>query len=55
MVGDHHNDVAAARGADVRCVFAGWGYGRPGMEDGADVICPAPERLPEAASGLVNA
>jgi phosphoglycolate phosphatase len=55
MVGDHHNDVAAARGAGVRCVFAGWGYGRPGMEDGADVICPAPERLPEAASGLVNA
>ena len=35
MVGDHHNDVQAAAGCGVRTIFAGWGYGRPGMEDGA--------------------
>ncbi len=35
MVGDHHNDVQAAAGCGVRTIFAGWGYGRPGMEQGA--------------------
>ncbi len=35
MVGDHHNDVRAAAGCGVRTIFAGWGYGRPGMEEGA--------------------
>ncbi len=27
MVGDHHNDVQAAAGAGVPCIFAAWGYG----------------------------
>ena len=27
MVGDHHNDVAAADAAGIPCVFAAWGYG----------------------------
>jgi len=27
MVGDHHNDVQAATGAKVPCIFAAWGYG----------------------------
>lgn len=27
MVGDHHNDVQAATGAGVPCIFAAWGYG----------------------------
>ena len=27
MVGDHANDVLAARGAGVKCVFVTWGYG----------------------------
>jgi phosphoglycolate phosphatase len=27
MVGDHHNDVQAALGAGVPCIFAAWGYG----------------------------
>jgi phosphoglycolate phosphatase len=27
MVGDHHNDVHAARGAGVRGIWAMWGYG----------------------------
>ena len=29
MAGDHANDVAAARGAGVPCIFAAWGYGPP--------------------------
>jgi len=27
MVGDHHNDVQAAAGGGVPCIFAAWGYG----------------------------
>jgi phosphoglycolate phosphatase len=27
MVGDHHNDVIAAAGADLPAIFAAWGYG----------------------------
>jgi len=38
MAGDHANDVAAARGAGVRCIFAGWGYGPPAMADGAVAV-----------------
>ena len=38
MVGDHSNDVNAATSSGVRAVFAGWGYGRPGMESGAEAI-----------------
>lgn len=49
MIGDHHNDVAAAAGAGIGCIFAGWGYGQPGMADGAPVAA-SPAELP----GLVN-
>lgn len=37
MAGDHHNDVAAAAGAGVPCVFVAWGYGprSHGAEAGA--------------------
>jgi phosphoglycolate phosphatase len=35
MAGDHANDVAAARGAGLPCVFAAWGYGPPAMAEGA--------------------
>jgi len=28
MVGDHHNDVEAARGAGMRSIWVTWGYGR---------------------------
>ena len=38
MVGDHANDVVAARGAGVACVFAGWGYGPPAMAAGAVAV-----------------
>jgi phosphoglycolate phosphatase len=35
MTGDHRNDIAAATGARVPCIFAAWGYGSPEMADGA--------------------
>ncbi|HTZ70371.1 MAG TPA: phosphoglycolate phosphatase [Acetobacteraceae bacterium] len=54
MVGDHTNDVSAATGAGVRAVFAGWGYGRPGMEEGAVAIAPRPGDLPGIAARLLN-
>jgi len=38
MAGDHRNDVLAARGAGVPCVFASWGYGTPGMAEGAAAV-----------------
>lgn len=38
MVGDHANDVAAARGAAIPSVFAAWGYGVPSMAQGAAAV-----------------
>jgi phosphoglycolate phosphatase len=38
MAGDHANDVAAARGAGVPCIFAAWGYGPPAMAEGAAAV-----------------
>ena len=38
MAGDHANDVAAAQGAGVPCIFAAWGYGTAEMAAWADVI-----------------
>jgi phosphoglycolate phosphatase len=38
MLGDHHNDVIASAGAGIRCIFAGWGYGAPGMAEGSVAI-----------------
>jgi phosphoglycolate phosphatase len=36
VLGDHRNDVAAARGAGIPCIFAAWGYGPATMAEG----CP---------------
>jgi phosphoglycolate phosphatase len=55
MVGDHHNDVRAAVGCGVRAIFAGWGYGRPGMQDGAVAVAedlPALVRIAKEVSVL---
>jgi len=38
MAGDHRNDVLAAHGAGVPCVFAAWGYGPLSMGDGAQAV-----------------
>ncbi|WP_428483315.1 HAD family hydrolase [Rhodopila sp.] len=35
MLGDHRNDVQAARGAGMACIFAAWGYGPPAMAEGS--------------------
>jgi phosphoglycolate phosphatase len=44
MAGDHANDVAAARGAGVPCIFAAWGYGTQAMATGATAVAQdAPE------------
>ena len=38
MLGDHRNDVTAATGAGMPCIFAGWGYGLPEMAAGSAAI-----------------
>jgi phosphoglycolate phosphatase len=53
MIGDHHNDIAAARGAGVAPVFVAWGYGPLAAADGAPVAA-RPSELPallEATAG----
>lgn len=45
MVGDHRNDVVAAHGAGIPCVFVGWGYGPLAMADGA-AVAAMPASLP---------
>jgi phosphoglycolate phosphatase len=47
MAGDHANDVAAALGAGVPCIFAGWGYGTEAMRAGAWAVA---EDFPALAS-----
>jgi phosphoglycolate phosphatase len=50
MIGDHRNDIAAARGAGLPCVFVGWGYGPLAMADGAPVATS-----PEGLAGEIRA
>ena len=38
MAGDHRNDVTAATGAGIPCIFAAWGYGAPEMAQGAAAV-----------------
>ncbi len=38
MLGDHRNDVTAAAGAGVACIFAAWGYGTPAMALGSAAV-----------------
>ncbi len=53
MVGDHANDVLAATGASVPCIFAAWGYGPLAMADGAAVVAQRAADLPELCERLV--
>jgi phosphoglycolate phosphatase len=56
MLGDHRNDVRAARDAGIPSIFAAWGYGVIGMADGsacvartiAEAAVMANRLLPEA-------
>jgi phosphoglycolate phosphatase len=54
MVGDHTNDVLAAVGAKVPCIFAGWGYGTPEMAQGSAVTAARFADLPELAGKLLT-
>ncbi|PYF97381.1 phosphoglycolate phosphatase [Georgenia satyanarayanai] len=38
MVGDRHHDVDGAGAHGLPTVLVGWGYGRPGEEDGAHAV-----------------
>ena len=42
MIGDHANDMLAARGAGVRAIFAGWGYGPQSMAGNAPIALDVP-------------
>ncbi|WP_424813124.1 HAD-IA family hydrolase [Roseococcus sp. YIM B11640] len=44
MIGDHQNDIRAGSGAEVRTVFAAWGYGEG---TGADMVAETPADLPK--------
>jgi phosphoglycolate phosphatase len=50
MVGDHHNDLAAAAGADVPSIFASWGYG---SDTGATAVATAFVDVPGIAEHLL--
>lgn len=54
MVGDHRNDVAAARGAGIPVIFAGWGYGGPDMDRGAAAIVADLRDVPAVAARLLD-
>ena len=54
MVGDHRNDVMAATGARLPCVFALWGYGPPIMAEGAAMTAERFADLPRIAAGLLT-
>lgn len=45
MIGDHRNDVQAAAGCGVPCIFVAWGYGPRAMADGV-TIAEQPADLP---------
>jgi phosphoglycolate phosphatase len=53
MVGDHRNDVVAASGAGVPCVFAGWGYGAIEMAEGTVAVARDIEEIAEIANRLL--
>jgi phosphoglycolate phosphatase len=54
MAGDHANDVAAACGAAVPCIFVAWGYGLPAMAEGAAAVANDFAELMNAARRLVG-
>jgi phosphoglycolate phosphatase len=53
MVGDHHNDVAAAAGAGLPSIFAAWGYGPPATGAEASAVAHSFAEVPALAAGLL--
>jgi phosphoglycolate phosphatase len=53
MIGDHANDIAAARGAGVRSVYAEWGYGQPAYAQGATACAAAIRDVPALLDALL--
>ena len=53
MVGDHLNDVLAANGAGVPCIFAAWGYGPLSMAENAASVAERFADLPAMAEALL--
>ncbi len=53
MLGDHHNDVAAASAAGIPCIFAAWGYGPLAMAAAA-AVAHAFEQVPALAGSLLT-
>ena len=54
VVGDHRNDVLAATGTGLPCIFAAWGYGPPEMAQGARATAGCFEEVPALARGLLR-
>jgi phosphoglycolate phosphatase len=54
MLGDHANDVRAARAAGVPAIFAGWGYGPAAMADGAAATARCAAQVPALAKRLLG-
>ena len=52
MIGDHHNDVAAGKGAGLPTIFAAWGYGSPEMAAGADAVAESFAEVPALCARL---
>ena len=55
MIGDHRNDVSAARGARIPSIFAAWGYGGAEMQEGAGAVVGDPAEVPAVAARLLGA
>jgi phosphoglycolate phosphatase len=55
MVGDHRNDISAARRAGVGSIFAAWGYGDTDMQEGADAVADRPADVLALAERLLAA
>lgn len=55
MLGDHRNDMLAARGLGLPAVFVRWGYGAPAMAEGATALADAPGELPALLDRLIPA
>lgn len=51
-VGDHANDVSAATGAGLPCIFAAWGYGTAAMAEGAAAVAHHFAEVPWLARSL---